>query len=44
MKAFVIAQINVTDPDQYRLYSEQVPEITHEPNYDAALTAAKSAR
>jgi uncharacterized protein (DUF1330 family) len=25
MKAFVIAQINVTDPDQYRLYTEQVP-------------------
>ena len=25
MKAFVIAEINVTDPDQYRHYSEQVP-------------------
>ena len=25
MRAFVIAQINVTDPDQYRAYTEHVP-------------------
>jgi len=34
----------VLDPNNKVIYAEQVPEITKEPNYEAALAAAKSAR
>lgn len=41
MKGLLSRAVIVTDEDNQVLYTEQVPEITTEPDYNAALTAAK---
>ncbi|MDH6254278.1 thiol peroxidase [Chryseobacterium sp. H1D6B] len=41
MKGLLSRAVIVTDENNKVLYTEQVSEITHEPNYDAALTALK---
>lgn len=41
MKGLLSRAVIVTDADNKVIYTEQVPEITQEPNYEAALTAAK---
>lgn len=39
MKGLLSRAVVVTDENNQVIYSEQVPEITTEPNYDAALNA-----
>lgn len=41
MKGLLSRAVIVTDADGKVVYTEQVPEITTEPNYDAALQAVK---
>ena len=41
MKGLLSRAVIVTDENNQVLYTEQVPEITTEPDYNAALTAAK---
>lgn len=41
MKGLLSRAVIVTDENNQVLYTEQVPEITTEPDYKAALTAAK---
>ncbi len=41
MKGLLSRAVIVTDENNIVLYSEQVPEIVNEPNYDAALSALK---
>ena len=41
MKGLLSRTVIVTDENNQVLYTEQVPEITTEPDYNAALTAAK---
>lgn len=41
MKGLLSRAVIVTDENNKVIYTEQVPEITQEPNYDAALNAAK---
>lgn len=41
MNGLLSRAVIVTDADNKVIYTEQVPEITTEPNYDAALNAAK---
>lgn len=41
MKGLLSRAVIVTDENNIVVYTEQVPEITDEPNYEAALNAAK---
>lgn len=41
MKGLLSRAVIVTDENNKVIYTEQVPEITQEPNYEAALNAAK---
>lgn len=41
MKGLLSRAVIVTDENDNIVYTEQVPEITSEPNYDAALAAAR---
>ena len=41
MKGLLSRAVIVTDENNKVIYTEQVPEITQEPNYEAALSAAK---
>lgn len=41
MKGLLSRAVIVTDENNKVIYTEQVPEITQEPNYEAALDAAK---
>jgi len=41
MKGLLSRAVIVTDENNKVLYTEQVPEIANEPNYDAALAALK---
>lgn len=41
MKGLLSRAVIVTDEHNKVIYTEQVPEITQEPNYEAALNAAK---
>lgn len=41
MKGLLSRAVIVTDENNRVIYTEQVPEITQEPNYEAALNAAK---
>lgn len=41
LKGLLSRAVVVINPDGKIVYEEQVPEITHEPNYDAALAAVK---
>lgn len=41
MKGLLSRAVIVTDEDNNVIYTEQVPEITTEPNYEAALNALK---
>ena len=41
LKGLLSRAVIVTDENGKVVYTEQVPEITQEPNYDAALNAAK---
>ena len=41
LKGLLSRSVVVTDADGSILYTEQVPEITTEPDYEAALSAAK---
>ena len=41
MKRLLSRAVIVTDEDNNVIYTEQVPEITTEPNYEAALNALK---
>ena len=41
MEGLLSRAVIVTDENNHVIYSEQVPEITTEPDYNAALTAAK---
>ena len=41
MKGLLSRAVIVTDENSKVIYTEQVPEITQEPNYEAALDAAK---
>ena len=41
MKGLLSRAVIVTDENNHIIYSEQVPEITTEPDYDSALNAVK---
>lgn len=41
MKGLLSRAVIVTDENDQVIYTEQVPEITNEPNYEAALNALK---
>ena len=41
LKGLLSRAVVVINPEGKIVYEEQVPEITHEPDYDAALAAAK---
>lgn len=41
MQGLLSRAVIVTDENNKVVYTEQVPEIVHEPNYDAALAALK---
>lgn len=41
LKGLLSRAVVVINPEGKIVYEEQVPEIAHEPNYDAALAAAK---
>lgn len=41
LKGLLSRAVVVINPEGKIIYEEQVPEITHEPNYDAALAAVK---
>lgn len=41
MQGLLARAVVVIDPDRKVVYSELVPEVSHEPDYDAALKAVK---